>query len=114
MCTSTEHLALGTWHESGTSHPAFLTLRYAFSKFALTMWPWLFAALALVVAALAWVRARAIARRLERLTHSYWELRYEFGELREQINRLDPERRKELERPQSQAQQFVPLSSLKR
>ena len=36
------------------------------------------------------VKARRLAKRLERLTESYWELRYEHGQLRARVNRLDP------------------------
>ena len=36
-------------------------------------------------------KARRLAKRLERLTESYWELRYEHGQLRARVNRLDPE-----------------------
>jgi hypothetical protein len=77
----------------------------------------LLATTALLVAAAALVKARRTARRLERLTESYWELRYEYGQLRSRLDRLDPGE------PAGQAavalksggatQSFVPLSSLK-
>jgi hypothetical protein len=77
---------------------------------------WLLTGAALIVAAAALMKARRLARRLERLTESYWELRYEHGQLRARLNRLDPE-------PSSPAGSeparqpgvtaFVPLSSLK-
>ena len=58
------------------------------------------------------------AKRLERLTESYWELRYEFAQLRARVNRLDPEQtppRAAAEPPAAPAATaFVPLSSLKR
>ena len=70
---------------------------------------------AVLVAIVAFVRARRVAKRLERLTESYWELRYEHGQLRARVARLDPEQ------PSSPAESgpggttaFVPLSSLKR
>jgi hypothetical protein len=68
------------------------------------------AALLAALAALAW--ARRLARRLEQLTESYWELRYELGQLRARLA--------ELERPgtappdPSVSTAFVPFSSLKR
>jgi hypothetical protein len=72
---------------------------------------------ALLVAVAAVVKARRAARRLERLTESYWELRYECGQLRSRLDRFDPLA------PDGQAavapkrggatQSFVPLSSLK-
>ena len=52
-----------------------------------------------------------------RLTESYWELRYDHGQLRARVARLDPEAPVTPAGgalPQSGATQFVPLSSLKR
>src|SRR6266542_1265669 len=43
----------------------------------------------LALSALAWVRR--VSRRLETLTQSYWELRYEYTRLRSQLSRLDAE-----------------------
>ena len=51
---------------------------------------WVTAAVA-VVAVWAWLKARRLARKLEALTQSYWELRYDFTRLRSQVARLDPE-----------------------
>jgi len=80
---------------------------------------WFATAAAFLVAALALVRARRAAKRLDRLAESYWELRYETGQLRSQIARLegrpegvDPGASAPAERGGSTA--FVPLSSLKR
>jgi hypothetical protein len=81
------------------------------------MFQWLVAGIALTVALAALVKARRLAKRLERLTESYWELRYEHGQLRSRVNRLDPE---QLPPPAADAgppagtTAFVPLSSLKR
>jgi hypothetical protein len=75
---------------------------------------WVLAGGAVVVAVLAWARARRLARRVERLTESYWELRYEHGQLRARVNRLDPESAAAAAEPQRPpATAFVPLSSLK-
>ena len=76
---------------------------------------WLLIAAALLIAVGAFLRARRVARRLERLTESYWELRYEHGQLRARVNRLDPEQPGTATEPASQAgvTAFVPLSSLK-
>ena len=49
----------------------------------------LLTAVALVAALVAFDRARRLARRLERLAESYWELRYEYGQLRARLNRLE-------------------------
>jgi hypothetical protein len=67
------------------------------------------------MAAAALVKARRLAKRLERLTESYWELRYEHGQLRARVNRLDPEPTGATPEPapQTGATAFVPLSSLK-
>ena len=76
---------------------------------------WLLTAAAVVVAAAALAKARRLAKRLERLTESYWELRYEHGQLRARVNRIDPEQPAGAEpAPQPGATAFVPLSSLKR
>ena len=37
------------------------------------------------------MRAGRLARKLEALNQSYWELRYDFTRLRSQVARLDPE-----------------------
>ena len=77
---------------------------------------WLLAAAAALLAGVAHAKARRLARRLERLTESYWELRYEHGQLRARVNRLDPEQPPAGSEPpaQSGTTAFVPLSSLKR
>jgi hypothetical protein len=82
---------------------------------------WLLSGAALLFAVGAFLRARRVARRLERLTESYWELRYEYGQLRARVTRLEPpvteaggaggNLPQEAARP---ASNFVPLSSLKR
>ena len=51
---------------------------------------WVTAAVALVALG-AWFKARRLARKLDALTQSYWELRYDFTRLRSQVARLDPE-----------------------
>ena len=79
---------------------------------------WLLTGVALIVAAVAWVRARRLAHRLERLAESYWELRYEHGQLQARVNRLDPEEAQRANAPvpdpRAGTVAFVPLSSLKR
>ena len=71
---------------------------------------------AVLVALAALAKARRLAVRLERLTESYWELRYEHGQLRARVNRLDPDQAAAAsEAPASTGStHFVPLSSLKR
>jgi hypothetical protein len=77
---------------------------------------WFISCAALLAALAAQIKARRIARRLERLTESYWELRYEHGQLRTRVNQLSPENpgttpEAAARRP---ADAFIPLSSLKR
>jgi hypothetical protein len=71
---------------------------------------------AVLVALAAFLKARRLAKRLERLTESYWELRYEHGQLRARVNRLDPDQPAAAPETAAQASptHFVPLSSLKR
>jgi predicted component of type VI protein secretion system len=80
--------------------------------------PSLVAIAALIVAATAIVRARRTARRLERLTESYWELRYEVAQVRARVARLEPPPTAESAQAESAATDstttFVSLSSLKR
>jgi hypothetical protein len=77
---------------------------------------WVTAAVALAVAAASWVRARRLARQLEALTQSYWELRYDFTRLRSQVARLDPETAPAEEPPAQAASgvSFISLSSIKK
>ena len=76
---------------------------------------WLLTGAALVLAGVAFLMARRQSKRLERLTESYWELRYEHGQLRARVNRLDPEQQGAAP-PASEppATNFIPLASLKR
>jgi hypothetical protein len=80
---------------------------------------WLLAAAALLVASAALAKARRAAKRLERLTESYWELRYEHGQLKSRLAKLEPQDAgADAEPAPVRARQggstFVPLSSLKR
>jgi len=78
---------------------------------------WVLAGAAVVAAVAALMKARRLARRLERLTESYWELRYEHGQLRARVNRLDPETSAPPGAetpPAGGGTAFVPLSSLRR
>jgi hypothetical protein len=81
------------------------------------MFQWLLSGAAVTAALIALVKARRLAKRLDRLTESYWELRYDHGQLRARVNRLDPEQAPQPPEAGPQAgttTQFVPLSSLKR
>ena len=80
---------------------------------------WILAGLALIVALVALATARRTARRLDALTQSYWELRYDYTRLRSQVSRLDPEQAEpaEDEAPAAAAPatvSFVPLASMRK
>ena len=76
---------------------------------------WFLVGTAIVVSALALERVRRLSKRLERLRESYWDLRYEIGQLQTRVNRLDPEQTDRSPSPQPGGiNTFVPLSSLKR
>jgi hypothetical protein len=67
-----------------------------------------------IAAVVALFRVRRLSQRLDSLTHSYWELRYEQSRVRALVARLDPESAPQEERPPATAEvAFVPLSSLK-
>ena len=69
----------------------------------------------LLLAVCGFVTARRLSRRLELLTQSYWELRYEYTRLRSQVSRLDPEAEREPAEPPppTPSQSFVPLSAIR-
>ena len=80
----------------------------------------IFAGVAALVAVLALWRARAAVKRIERLSESYWELRYESGQLKARVTRLEVETGLREPTPETGAHApaaattFVPLSSLKK
>jgi hypothetical protein len=76
---------------------------------------WIVAASGFLLALIGFGIARRTARKLESLTQSYWEVRYELSRLKAQVARLDPEKDLEArDEPQAGATvAFVPLSSLK-
>ena len=76
---------------------------------------------ALLVALVALMRARSAVKRLERMAESYWELRYESGQLKARVARLEvaaglrePDPAADTPRAAGAATTFVPLSSLKK
>jgi hypothetical protein len=81
------------------------------------MLQWFASGAAIVVAIVAFMRARQLSRRLDRLTESYWELRYDHGQLRSRLAQLqpqDPASAPVQEHAAPGQTAFVPLSSLKR
>jgi hypothetical protein len=78
---------------------------------------WLLSTAAALTAIVALIRARRVAKRLERLTESYWELRYDYGQLRSRLAKLEPPdaiEQPDGPPPSPQGTHFVPLSSLRR
>jgi hypothetical protein len=79
---------------------------------------WLILIVAVLLAWAAWARAGRLARRLDAMNQSYWELRYDFTRLRSQVSRLDPAEAEREEPPVpaagGQTVAFVPLSSIRK
>jgi hypothetical protein len=75
---------------------------------------WFVAFASLAVALLAWRQARAAARRAEQLSQMYWELKYQQGELRVQLQRGGSGDTVAKAAPAHDPDGFIPLSSLKR
>ena len=76
---------------------------------------WGIAGIALLVAVVAFALTRRLARKLDALTQSYWELRYDYTRIRSQLSRLDPAEQDAQEPPAApSAVTFVPLSSMKK
>ena len=81
---------------------------------------WLLTTAALLIAAVALLQARRATKRVERLTESYWELRYEVAQVRARVTRLEPPLpaaepgETGSGSPGGSTTVFVPLSSLKR
>jgi hypothetical protein len=80
--------------------------------------PLISAVLAGVVAIAALLKARATATRLRQMTESYWELRYESGQLKSRVARLEVQAGLREPPPDTTAPAakttFVPLSTLKK
>jgi hypothetical protein len=80
---------------------------------------WCIVSASSIVALVAWSQARRTARQLAQLSEMYWELRYQYGELRAQLQRptvpVEPSM-PSAEAPMSGSvrESFVPLSTLKR
>ena len=77
---------------------------------------WIVASMALLLALAALGAVRRLARKLDALNQSYWELRYDYTRLRSQLARLDPEQADATPPapPQPETVSFVPLSSIRK
>jgi len=68
---------------------------------------WVVAASALIVALLAWFHARRTARQLAHITELYWQLKFDYGELKAKVEPSSP--------PSAvPSQSFIPLTHVKR
>jgi hypothetical protein len=79
---------------------------------------WAVAAIGAVIALVALASTRRLARKLDTLNQSYWELRYDYTRLRAHVARLDPEQGQDSESvaassPASSVT-FVPLSAIRK
>ena len=80
---------------------------------------WLLTIAALFIAFVAVLQARRTSKRLERVTESYWEVRYEVAQLRARVARLEPPlsdgaSAEDRQGAPGNPTAFVPLSTLKR
>jgi hypothetical protein len=79
---------------------------------------WVVAGGALLLALMAWARAGRLARKLDTVNQSYWELRYDYTRLRSQVARLNPDQADEAAATPAPAAAptvaFVPLASIKK
>ena len=77
---------------------------------------WFATGASLAIALFALAQARRTAKRLEQLTQNYWELKYQNGEMRVQLQRLIGEAAPQPSEPAATPgrDSFVPLASLKR
>ena len=76
---------------------------------------WFVTSASLAAALLAWWQVRRTARRLEQLSQLYWELKYQYGEQRVQLERLAGDAPTPPAVPaRTPTEAFVPLSTLKR
>ena len=77
---------------------------------------WIVAGVAFLLALAALGAVRRSFRKIEALTQSYWELRYDYTRLRSQVARLDPDQAPALppDPAPPAADSFVPLASIKK
>jgi hypothetical protein len=77
---------------------------------------WLVTGASLLAALIALIQTRRTAKRLEQLSQTYWELKYQNGELRVKLQQITGEVAPQPKQPPAATgrDSFVPLSSLKR
>jgi len=77
-------------------------------------WLWIVTATGWLLALAALGTARRLSRRLAQLTELYWELKYDYGELKARVKSIAPTPEEQAASAPPVQQSFVPLSSLKR
>lgn len=78
---------------------------------------WILAGVALLVALVSLGAVRRLSRRLDALTQSYWELRYEYTRLRSRLAEPDPGQGApvpDTPHPVTETVSFVPLSAIRK
>jgi hypothetical protein len=77
-------------------------------------WLWIAAVSGWLLALAAFATARRLSRRLAQLTELYWELKYDYTELKARVKAIAPTPDDQAAATPPVQQSFVPLSSLKR
>jgi hypothetical protein len=77
-------------------------------------WLWLVTGASLLFALTALVMARGVSRRLAQLSQQYWELKFDYGELKARIKALAPTVEEQAAAQPLVKETFVPLAGLKR
>ena len=77
-------------------------------------WLWIAAATGWLLALVAFAMARRLSRRVAQLTDLYWELKFDYTELKARVKTIAPTPGEQVAAASPVQQSFVPLSSLKR
>jgi hypothetical protein len=77
-------------------------------------WLWIATVTGWLLALAALATARRLSRRLAQLNELYWELRYEYTELKARVKAIAPTADEQAAAAPPVQKTFVPLSSLKR
>jgi len=77
-------------------------------------WLWFIAGTGWLLALAAVGTARRLSRRLGQLSEQYWELKYEFGELKARVRAIAPTPEEAAAAQPPVQQTFVPLTNVKR
>ena len=77
-------------------------------------WLWFIAVTGWLLAFGALATARRLSRRIAHLNDLYWQLKYDYGELKARVKAIAPTPEEDAATPPPVQQSFVPLSSLKK